>query len=417
MQLDLALLTIGGLVLVLGLLSGLLRRSFVSEPLLALGVGVLLGPRATGLLDMGTWGDADLVLKEATRLTLAISLMAVALRLPPRLLSPHRAAIAGLLGLVMPAMWVASSALVLFALGVPVALAALIGAILTPTDPVVATSIVTGKLAERTLPDRIRHTLSAESGANDGLALPLVAFGVIWMSGDLAGSWGRWLLERVVWEVGGAVLFGAVAGFAAGRVLEWALAREEIETTSRLAYTLALTLATLGGASLLHLNEVLAVFITGLAFDRAVRDRDRREEEAIQEAINRFFLLPIFVLLGLALPWQAWAELGWRGPALALAILALRRLPLVWLLRPALGSVGGRRDALFLGWFGPIGVAALYYALYAAERTGATEPWTIATLVVAVSVIAHGVTATPLTHLYGRAAARHREAPGSPPGR
>jgi sodium/hydrogen antiporter len=407
MELDLALLTVGGLVLVLGLLSGWLRHTILGEPLIALALGVLLGPLVTGLLDLSRWGDPDRILFEATRVTLAISLMAVALRLNRRRLHRNRRALATLLGLLMPAMWLASAALVLVILGVPAPLAAIIGAAITPTDPVVATSIMTGKVAETNLPPRVRHTLTAESGANDGLAMPFLALAVVWSEGGRAGALADWLLGGVLLGVGGAALFGLVVGHTAGRLLEWALARKEIEKTSRLAYTVALSLVVLGGASLLHLNEILAVFVTGLSFDNAVRERDRVEEEAVQEGINRFFMLPIFALLGMALPWREWGELAWKGPLLAVAILGLRRVPAVLLLRPLLGRVRGWNDALFIGWFGPIGVAALYYALHAKEQLGDGLPWTVVTLVVVASILVHGVSATPLTRLYGRRGGRH----------
>lgn len=405
MELNLALLTIGGVVLVLGLLSGWMRRTVLSEPAIAIGVGVLLGPEVTGLLDVNRWGEADQVLREATRLTLAISVMSVALRLPRGQVGANGRAIGTLLGLVMLAMWAVSAGLALLVLGCSLSMAALIGAVITPTDPVVATAIVTGGVATSNLPARIRNVISAESGANDGLALPFVAVAILWLNHDQS-LWSDWLLGSLLREVGGALLFGSILGFAAGRFLEWALARRKIETTSHLAYTLALSLVAIGGASLLGLNEILAVFVTGLSFDNAVREKDRLQEENVQESINRFFVLPVFVLLGLALPWREWMQLGWRGLVLACSVILLRRPPAVLLLKPLLGTVSARADALFIGWFGPIGVAALYYALHAKEKTGAVLPWAVATLVVVASVLVHGTSAAPLTKLYGRRGGR-----------
>ena len=124
----------------------------------------------------------------------------------------------------------------------------------------------------------------------------------------------------------------------------------------------------------------------------------------MQEAVNRFFILPIFVLLGLTIPWEGWLDLGWAGLLLALAVLLLRRLPAVLALKFLLGRVGGTRDALFLGWFGPIGVAALFYANLSVREAGAEEAWVIGSLIICASVLAHGLSATPLTRLYGRRA-------------
>jgi NhaP-type Na+/H+ or K+/H+ antiporter len=107
-------------------------------------------------------------------------------------------------------------------------------------------------------------------------------------------------------------------------------------------------------------------------------------------------------LLGLTIPWEGWIALGWAGPALAVAVLLLRRLPAVLALGPLLGTVRGRGDALFLGWFGPVGVAALYYSTLAVRETGVEAAWTVGSLVICASILAHGVTATPLSRLYGR---------------
>jgi NhaP-type Na+/H+ or K+/H+ antiporter len=99
----------------------------------------------------------------------------------------------------------------------------------------------------------------------------------------------------------------------------------------------------------------LAAFVAGIVFNFAGSSDAKESQEEIQEAISRFFDLPIFVLLGMTLPWQGWLDLGWRGPLLVVAVLLLRRLPAVLTLRSLLGPLRGRaKDVLFLGWFGPI---------------------------------------------------------------
>ena len=397
------LAAVGGLVLVLGLLSGLIRRSILSEPLVALLVGVLIGPAALGLLDPASWGSQEeTILEQAARLTLAISLMGVALRLPKG--EPFRGwrSLAVLLGLVMPLMWLASGLLVYLILGLPLLVALLVGAVVTPTDPVVSSTIVTGELAEKNLPDRVRYTLSAESGANDGLAYPFVFLPILLLSRPPEEALSHWFTHTLLWEVGVAVVFGVLVGYGAGRLLEWAHGKGVVEQTSFLAYTLALSLAVLGFAKLLGSDGILAVFVAGLAFNAAVSESDRAEEERVQEAVNRFFILPVFVLLGLTIPWQGWLKLGWAGLLLALAVLLLRRLPAVLALKPVLRRVRGTRDALFLGWFGPIGVAALYYANLSVSEAGVEEAWVVGSLVICASIFVHGLSATPLTRLYGK---------------
>jgi sodium/hydrogen antiporter len=106
--------------------------------------------------------------------------------------------------------------------------------------------------------------------------------------------------------------------------------------------------------------------------------------------------------MGMALPWEGWLNLGWAGLILAAAVLLLRRPPVVLALRPLIGPVKGQKDALFLGWFGPLGAAALYYATFSLGETGLEEVWVVGSLLICASVLAHGVSATPLTKLYGR---------------
>lgn len=116
-----ALAVIGGLLLLLGLTSGLIKsRLPVSEPLVALLVGVIIGPAGLGFVDLKHWGDEMAFLEAAARLTLAISLMGVALRLPKGYSRRHWRTLAVLLGVVMPCMWLLSGWLVYLVLGLPV---------------------------------------------------------------------------------------------------------------------------------------------------------------------------------------------------------------------------------------------------------------------------------------------------------
>jgi sodium/hydrogen antiporter len=399
-----SLAAVGGLLLLLGMLGGLLKeRTPVSEPLIALIAGVLIGPGALGLLDLADLGNQTLILEEAALVTLGVALVGVALRLPIGYSSSNWRLLFVLLGIVMPLMWIVGGLLAYLILGVPFWVAVLIGAIVTPTDPVVASSIVAGGVAERNLPARLRHAISAESGFNDGLALPFIVLPVLVLTEPPGEVLGHWLTHTILLEIVGGAALASLMGYLAGKTLRWAERKETMERTSLLTISLALSLSVLGVTELLHLNGVLAAFVAGIVFNFAGSSDAKESQEEIQEAISRFFDLPIFVLLGMALPWQGWLDLGWRGPLLVVAVLVLRRLPTVLALRPLLGPLRGRaRDVLFLGWFGPIGAAALYYATFSLRETGIEEAWVVGSLIICASVVIHGVSATPLTKLYGR---------------
>lgn len=409
-ELNIMITAMGGIVLFLGLLSDYFRRHWwASDPLFALGLGVLLSPIALDWIDPDSWGISRAsLLEQSARLTLAIGLMGVALRLPRGYFMRNWQAAVVLLGAVMPLMWLVSGVLVSWILNLPFWEAMVIAAAITPTDPIVSSSIVTGAVADENLPGRLQDLISAESGANDGLAYPLMLLSIAMFAPSQAQPLPQ-LIAVVLWEVGGAVGVGALVGYIAGRLLEWAEQKQTIERQSFLGYTIALSLVVLGMAKLVGTDGILAVFVAGLAFDHAVSAQERAEEDNVQEAINRFFTLPIFILLGLTIPWQAWGNLGWRAILLVVAVLLFRRLPVLLLLRHGIPPLQNRTEAMFMGWFGPIGVAAMFYAGYALRETN-VEVWTVCSLMICASIVAQGLSSSPFTRRYGQyARSRHQQ--------
>ncbi|MHB0774190.1 cation:proton antiporter domain-containing protein [Halomonas sp. WWR20] len=402
-QLNIALATVGATVLMVGLLNRPLNRSWLSVPLLAFVIGVAIGPQALGWLKPEQWGNQEHILEQATRLTLGISLMAIALRLPARYPLTNWRPLLILLLIGMPAMCLISSALAGWLLGLPVLVALLVGSCICPTDPVVASSVVTGEVAKQNLPGDYRHMLSTESGANDGLAYPLVLLPILLLTKPEAAVWTEWLTKVLFWEVGGSILIGVLIGLGVGKALRWAERHDMISQPSFLSLTIALTLLTLGAGKLLGTDSILAVFAAGVAFDQRVGGKERSEAENIQETVNQFFTVPIFILFGLMAPWGAWWELGWGGVLLVLGVLGLRRLPVILALRPWLAPWREWHIALLAGWFGPIGVSALFYSMLVANKTGNHMAWEAGSLVVFASLVAHGISASPLAKAYGRA--------------
>ncbi|WP_417790833.1 cation:proton antiporter [Stutzerimonas xanthomarina] len=399
-QLNIALAIMGGVAVCIALLSALIKRSPVSEPALAVLVGAAVGPYGLSWLDLARWGDTFSILEQAARLTLAIGLMGVALRLQPAALKAMRKPIMLLLTFVMLGMWLVSSLLAGWLLGLSLWAALLLGAVITPTDPVVASSIVTGEFAKKHLPLRLRDTLSAESGANDGLAYAFVMLPILMLSHTSDQAWSRWLLESVLIGIGGAALVGAVVGFAAAKLLAFAEHKKLVANSSLLGYTVAFSLLTLGLAKLLQMDGVLAVFAGGLAFNFFTEKHEKQEEENIQEAVAKLFTLPMFVIFDIALPLHEWAALGWPLLAFALLVLLLRRPPAVMSLSATWRNALNLRDSLYLGWFGPLGIAAIYYAALAHSHLHDPLYWHAASALIFASIMIHGVSAAPLSRLY-----------------
>lgn len=392
-----ALAALGVVGLVLALVSGPLQRWVpLSEPLVALLLGVLAGPAVLGLVRLEQ-ETTDLVLLEGSRVLLAASVMAAALRYPAsslrRLVRPTLL----LLAVVMPlaALATAASALVL---AVPLSLALLVGACLAPTDPVLAAAVVTGEPAGRTLPHRVRGLLTLESGANDGLGVVLV---VVLVAVVLPAAGVGEALALVAWEVVAGVAVGGVLGWLAGLGLQAADRRDDVGEGPELVYTLLLALGVLGVARTIGAAGVLAVFVAGLAYNHVVSDSPRDKQEAVDEGVNRYAVLPLFAVLGAVLPWAAWADWGWRAVAFAVLVLLVRRLPFLTVLRRPLGLQP--HQAHFMGFFGPMGVSALFYLAHA-RHEGVHDPQLFAavTLAVAASVVAFGFSATPVRRGYAR---------------
>lgn len=394
-------------VMALGLLSARLKPSILSVPLLALAAGVAAGPEVLGLIDPDAWSHKDKILEQAARFTLAISVMGIAIRTPLRDLRALLAPVALLLTLGMLGMWLAGSLVAWAVLGLAPLMALLLGAIITPTDPVVASSIVTGRFATRHLPDRVRSTLSLESGANDGLGYLFVLLPILLLhhaplvGQDLEAALQRWLMDVVLIGVLLAILIGGVLGTLAGVALRTADRSHLVEEHSFLSFSVALSLLAVSGAKLAGSDGILAAFAAGIALNLAIDRKEEQAEEDTQEAISKLFNLPIFVLLGLALPVAAWRDLGWTGVLFAGLVLLIRRPPVLLALAPGLRGHLERADIAFLAWFGPVGVAALYYAMLAKAKTG-HDLLPEVSLVIVASIIAHGLSAAPLTRRHAR---------------
>lgn len=136
-------------------------------------------------------------------------------------------------------------------------------------------------------------------------------------------------------------------------------------------------------------------FLCGLAFSRIAKPQMQSRAERTQEAARALFETPIFFLFGLAAPLDEWADLGWRGASFVLLLLLFRRLPWIFLAAPATGFFRGWHEKTFVGWFGPIGVAAIFYAAFAERHAPGVELWPIASLAVMASIVVHGALATP----------------------
>ena len=369
------------------------QTSPISQAMVFVAVGLLVGDRVLDLVDADVAGQFVRHLAEAT-LTLMLFTDAVRINLP-RLRRESRVP-ARLLGVGLPLTIVAGTvtALLLFPdLGLWTAAA--LATILAPTDAALGQPVV----SNQRLPSRIRQGLNVESGLNDGICVPLlIIFLTLAEADEHAGDLDP--VRVVLEEIG----FGAVAGIAAGCFAAYVLtvfaARgwmsptwQQINAfaTPLLAYTLAVAL---GGSGF------IAAFVAGIAF--AAIGRERAEPTTLfAEQSGEMLNAVTFLMFGAVLLGPALADLDWRVAAYAvLSLTVVRMLPVAL---AALGMGLQPRTVVFLGWFGPRGLASIVFVLLLVEDSTLEETplmMTVVTVTVALSVLAHGVTAWPGANRY-----------------
>jgi sodium/hydrogen antiporter len=285
----------------------------------------------------------------------------------------------------------------------------LLGAVLSPTDPVVTSTVVTA----RRVPSMIRHTLNLESGLNDGLALPLVLFFVV--LAEPGGSARNAALE-LVGEVAVGAVIGLAIAYAAGLALR-NIPGEGIAHNYEGVYALGLALFAYGLADVTWGNGLIAAFVAGVGV--AVAEHDVPEAFGqFGENVSAIFQAITFFLFGALIvdtPWD-------RSVAALLALIAFALL----IARPAavllslMGTKLPQPHKLFIAWFGPKGVASMLFALLVLNSAVAENElvFEMASFVIIVSIIAHGLTDTVGTSWIARRAPAvgPRPGPEDPPG-
>ena len=425
-------LLIGGLLLAMGLTSSLLKRSPVTSAIIYLAVGLLFGPTMLNLFHFNPLKEAAL-LEVLTEVAVLISLFSAGVKMPvPFSFSRWRAPI--LLATVSMAITVGLvAAFAHWVLGLPLGAAVLLGAIVAPTDPVLATDVQSRHPGDR---DQLRFKLTCEAGLNDGSAFPFVVLGMGLLGlHELGDSGLRWVLIDVLW----ATLAGIAIGVAAGAALAHAVGilRRPPHKHDLMDDFLGLGLigVVYGLSVAVGAWGFLAVFFAAVALRQtemkqakaALQPSDsssaqtaaaaRSDPDTVdpapamvsegslvfKEHLERLSEVVLVLLVGGSLFLSSW---NWEAVALALFLFVLAR-PLsvfvaLWGLRTPLRIQG------MTAWFGVRGIGSLYYLMYAIQR-GLPEPLALqlvqmTLIVVALSILLHGFSVKPLLGLFRRRA-------------
>jgi sodium/hydrogen antiporter len=404
------LFVIGLLLLMVTLGSGLISRLPLSFAIIYLLVGIFLGPYGFGIIQLrrDETFNAEL-LERLTELVVIISVFSCGLKI----VHPLRLGVwditARLIGFLMPISIFALAAVGKLFLGMNWAEAILLGAILAPTDPVLASEV---QLTDINDQDELRFGLTSEGGLNDALAFPFVYFGIYALKDDNWGNWFRqWVLVDLIW----AIAAGIVMGIVVAKSIVWIdkKIQKRLPSDALMEDFIAIStiLITYSLTEIVNGYGFLAVFVAGLVVQRSYKDPEKplAQLEFIEQ-VEKLLEVGTILLLGSILLFQPMLNYAVQSLIVIILLFLIIRPVGVWISTIGKRPLDAHRRTLhpgtrwLFGWFGIRGVGSLYYLAYAfghGLKGEAAEKiaWITYTTIV-VSVIVHGISATPLMKWY-----------------
>ncbi|KAI8319594.1 Sodium/hydrogen exchanger, partial [Martensiomyces pterosporus] len=361
---------LGGFICIYGLVSGFVKeRLFLSESLVATLFGIVIGPQAINLVDPRDYVDVEKFTLEFARYVIAIQVMAAGITLPRRYIVRKWRTMSVLLGPVMVVMWLVTAGIIMLMFEISFKQALLIASCAAPTDPILANSVVKGRYAEANVPKNVRDALSAESGINDGLGFPFLYFALYLLneSYSTGHAMAKWFYWTWCYQILLSIAIGIIVGYVARKLLRLSEAYDLIDKESFLAFSIGLSIFIVGCLQLIRSDDVLCCFIAGHSFTWDDWFREETKDAHFQEVLDGLINVSFFIYFGAIIPWHEFKnpELviePWRLVLCALMVLFLRRLPVVVLLTKITPAFRNYRQSIFAGWFGPIGVGAIFFA-------------------------------------------------------
>jgi NhaP-type Na+/H+ or K+/H+ antiporter len=375
------LLLFGGLLAIVAALSGVMKGTVLSASVLSVALG--FGLAAAGVVNVEATDEA---IVELVELALIVTLFSDGMFVERELLRRHWGPTARALVIAMP---LTMGLLALAAKGLFPDLnwaeAFLLAAVLSPTDPVVTSAVVTSRL----VPAKVRHTLNLESGLNDGLALPFVLFFLVLASpGGDAGSEAM----KLIGEAAVGAVIGVALGAAAGR-LHHSLPGGGITARYEGIYAIGFALLAFGLAEVTIGNGLIAAFVCGIAMGASEREVPQGFVEFAENSSAILQVLTFFVFGGLIFATGFHYDVP---PLIVFVVFALLVARPVAVMISFLRTGIPQSEKLFMAWFGPKGVASMLFALFVFKSTvpGKDLIFDVAAIAIITSIIAHGLTDT-----------------------
>ncbi|AFY34153.1 sodium:proton antiporter [Calothrix sp. PCC 7507] len=413
------LLVIGLLLLIVTLGSGWISRLPLSFALIYLLVGIFLGPYGLGLIQLRRDDvfNAEF-LQRLTELVVIISVFSCGLKIVRPLNFKVWAITIRLIGFLMPISIFSLAIVGKLLLNLDWGAAILLGAILAPTDPVLASEV---QLTDTKDKDELRFGLTSEGGLNDALAFPFVYFGLYALKDSNWDNWFKqWLAVDLIWAIASGIVMGIIIAKAIvwldKQVQKHRSANELMEDF----IAISMILLTYSLTEIINGYGFLAVFVAGLVAQKSYRSSEKPlgQLEFI-ERLEKLLEVATILLLGSILLLEPIVKYSTQSFLVIFLLFFLIRPLGVWISTIGVSPVDSHRRTLhprtrwLLGWFGIRGVGSLYYLAYAfghglKGETAEQIAWITYTTIV-VSVIVHGISATPLMNWYERSIANQRK--------
>ncbi len=393
---ELVLLGILGCVIVYSLLTKSLARTVLTLPI----VFVAIGYAASGSIPaLGSSQELRGVARFLAEITLVLVLFADAshvrfARLKQAYMIPLRMLIVGMpltIGLgTLFVFWISPAS------GLAVSL--LTAAVLTPTDAALAQSVVSSP----DVPQKLRQTINVESGLNDGLALPFVLFGAILASAGMSDANTDGLATMAITQVLLAPIVGIVIGWTVARALDLANDRDWIIESAQGVVFLAAAFASFLASELIGGNGFISAFVAGAVFGNTYR-HDIHFISEFMEGAGQLLTMTAFLVFGALMLPEGLRHASVVTVMIALGFLTLIRMLPIWL--SLAGTELNLKEKLFVGWFGPRGLASILFTLIMMDEfdfPDEEELLACVSLTVLWSVILHGISSAPLAKRIGR---------------
>ncbi|KAK4118195.1 hypothetical protein N657DRAFT_584037 [Parathielavia appendiculata] len=458
-ELNTVLGVFGAFILLYGIISVKIKAHwFLGEALPAVAIGVLLGPIAANFIDSARWGSAadgqtSAITLGMARVVIGVQLVIAGFQLPKKYQQLRWKEMAICLLPIMTIMWLCTTLCLMATIPNISLLAALvIGSCVTCTDPILSQAIAKGPFADKFVARDLREIISSEAGANDGFGFPFLmlatylirhadipgagkeahadrAVGLLARASEGVGRLGggvgvamrEWFVETWLYIVLMSVAIGALVGFASGWALKFALRKKWVDSESYLLYPTAIGLWLVGICGMLGTDDLLACFVAGNAMNwdgEYLRETEDRHDE-VNSCMDVLLNFGGFMYIGSIIPWSEFHQPDITGITygrligLGVLVLIFRRIPAIFMTYKLMPKVcKDWKEALFMGYFGPIGIGAVFYVehsrhLFPELGQGDAEETALVRAMIPVvywlvlfSIVVHGLSIPALNAVY-----------------